>query len=471
MPNAPWRSATKISLIAGVLLALAAGTADAQDSPSNGGDVLRSGGGVLAQADSQVAAVVPYAGGTSLPVKIGIAGARIDDSVATASAGATDFGLLGTLGTLAIVGSPTLQRLGVPTGSLAAFHLPSPVTADSRTTTEAEGTPVFPKVNAGPLQLRGGFEHATAAENGPAHGRVELGALSVDLGIVSITTSGGVSETSATPTEIRATTSIGELRFDASGASPVLRGIEWRLVQQIGRPAVTSFSIGSAEIGPTRYAFNSPEQVLTAFSALNKVLGRTGLSITPPTATAGALSPLHIKLKDSQLAAKFVQPLYGGLLANAVNQVESTLVSGLPESGLGITVANVGLAALTGRGGVGLELGGISGNIGHRPVEEFHYGSVDQQRSTPDLAALGTNLDENSSALSTSDVLPIASTPSGGAPLRESDSSPVAHPILQAVAEKAPATVVLLGALAALATVAALDRRRLAAYLAAGGRV
>jgi hypothetical protein len=41
-------------------------------------------------------------------------------------------------------------------------------------------------------------------------------------------------------------------------------------------------------------------------------------------------------------------------------------------------------------------------------------------------------------------------------------------PLLQVVAEKAPAAVVLLGALGALATVAALDRRRLAAYLSQG---
>jgi hypothetical protein len=44
-------------------------------------------------------------------------------------------------------------------------------------------------------------------------------------------------------------------------------------------------------------------------------------------------------------------------------------------------------------------------------------------------------------------------------------------PLLQVAAEKAPAAVILLGALGALATVAALDRRRLAAYLSQGAHV
>ena len=132
MHSVPWRLAGSVAVAASAFVVLAATAADAQDG-SQPPELLRSGGGVLAQADSQVAAVVPYAGGTSLPIKLGISGARLDDSAATASSGAVDFGLLGALGTLAIVNSPTLQRVGVPTQSLSAFHLPSPVSADSRT--------------------------------------------------------------------------------------------------------------------------------------------------------------------------------------------------------------------------------------------------------------------------------------------------------------------------------------------------
>jgi hypothetical protein len=107
---------------AGVLAALVATPASGQESPPP--DVLRSGGEVLGQVDSQVAAVVPYAGGTSLPIKLGISGARLDAEVATASSAVVDFGLLGALGTLALVNSPTLKSVGVPTESFATFHLP-----------------------------------------------------------------------------------------------------------------------------------------------------------------------------------------------------------------------------------------------------------------------------------------------------------------------------------------------------------
>jgi hypothetical protein len=466
MPSVTCRFAGKAVVAASAFVALAATAAGAQEG-SSAPEVLRSGGGVLAQADSQVAAVVPYAGGTSLPIKLGISGARLDDTVATASSGTVDFGLLGALGTLAIVNSPTLQRVGVPTQSFAAFHLPSPITADSRTDTEVTATPVFPKVGVGPLEVRGGYEHATAAEKGPAHSRTEMGAASVDLGLITITTSGGVSETSASTAEVRSAASIGELRIGASGASPVLRGIEWRLVQRIGKPARASFSVGSAEIGPTRYAFDSPAQVAAGLAAVNKALKATGISVTLPVPGQSGVGPLTIKLKDAKAAATVVGPLYSRVLADAINQAESTIVAGLPESGLVVTVANVGLAAVTGRGGAAVELGGISGAIGYRPVELFDYRAPEQQRSTTDPAVLYASADQR--VVSAGDdasggPYPVPLPPAGTTRHEPSDTAP----ILQVAVEKAPAAVVLLGALGALAVVAALDRRRLAAYLSQG---
>ena len=82
-------------VLAGVAFVLLPPTAVGAQESTGGADVLQSGGGVLAQTDSQFAAVVPYAGGTALPVKIGIAGSRLDDAVATSSSGAADLGLLG----------------------------------------------------------------------------------------------------------------------------------------------------------------------------------------------------------------------------------------------------------------------------------------------------------------------------------------------------------------------------------------
>ena len=461
-------------VVAGAVLAvLATQPASGQEGPP--ADVLVSGGGILAQVDSQVAAVVPFAGGTSLPIKLGISGARLDGEVATASAAVVDFGLLGTLGTLALVNSPTLKSVGVPTESFASFRLPGPVTADSRSQPEAEATPVFPKVPVGPLEARGGHERATAPAKGPARARTEMGALAIDLGVVKITTGGGVSETLASAEEVRATTSIGELRFDASGAAPVLRGIEWRLVQRMGQPAQTSFSIGSAEIGPTRFAFDSPAEAAAGLDALNRALAPTGVSLVAPVATDGGLGPLTVQLRDSALAAQFVGPLYSQVLAAGVNQLESTLVSGLPESGLAITVANVGLAALTGRGGLAVELGGLAGGIGRRPVEEFRYGASEQAPvegplpgSGADVLGTGTALDDAGDSLAAgpaTDLGPAPVTPDGPG---TDDFGTAVQAALAVAEEKVPAAVLLLGALAALATVAALDRRRLALLSDAG---
>lgn len=463
---------------AGLLLALGAGAATAQQEGTP--DVVVSGGGILAQVDSQVAAVVPLAGGTALPIKFGISGARLDAEVATASAGVVDFGLLGALGTLALVNSPTLKSVGVPTESFASFRLPGPVTADSRSQPEAEATPVFPKVPVGPVEARGGHERATAPAKGPARARTEMGALTVDLGFLKITAAGGVSETLAGPEEISATTSLGELRFDASGAAPVLRGIEWRLVQRMGQPAQRTFSIGSAEIGPTRYAFDSPAETAAGLDALNQALVPTGLSVVAPAATDTGVGPLTIKLRDSALAAQFVGPVYSQVLAAGVNQLESTLVSGLPESGLAITVANVGLAALTGRGGLALELGGLAGGIGHRPLEEFRYAPSEQEPVSElpgtgvDVLGTGTALEDAGGSLTAdpgTDVGPAADV--GRAPTASSENAAggfdaSVRAALAVAEEKVPAAVLLGGALAALATVAALDRRRLALLADAG---
>jgi hypothetical protein len=450
---------------AGVLAALVATPASGQEGPPP--DVLRSGGEVLGQVDSQVAAVVPYAGGTSLPIKLGISGARLDAEVATASSAVVDFGLLGALGTLALVNSPTLKSVGVPTESFATFHLPGPVTADSRSQPDAEATPVFPKVPVGPIEARGGHERAVAPAKGPARARTEMGALTLDLGVVKITAGGGVSETLASAEEVRATTSIGELRVNASGTGPVLRGIEWRLVQRLGQPAQSSFSIGSAEIGPTRFAFDSPAEVAAGLAAFNQALLPTGLSIVAPAATETGLGPLTVKLRDSALAAQFVGPVYSQVLAAGVNQLESTLVSGLPESGLVVTIANVGLAAVTGHGGLGLELGGVGGAIGRRPVEEFRYAPSEQAPVSElpgagaDVLGTGTALDDTGSAFAAGPVADPGTTPAPGDG-GDGGFDATVQAALAVAEEKVPAAVLLFGALAALATVAALDRRRLA---------
>ena len=462
-----------MAAIVGAGLLLAVSAAPAAGQPDGTPDVLVSGGGILAQVDSQVAAVVPLAGGTSLPIKFGISGARLDAEVATASAAVVDFGLLGALGTLALVNSPTLKSVGVPTESFASFRLPGPVTADSRSQPEAEATPVFPQVPVGPVEVRGGHERATAPAKGPARARTEMGAFTVDLGFVKITAAGGVSETLAGAEEIRATTSLGELRFDASGAAPVLRGIEWRLVQRMGQPAQSTFSIGSAEIGPTRFAFDSPAEAAAGLDAFNQALVPTGLSLVAPATTDSGLGPLTIKLRDSALAAQFVGPVYSQVLAAGVNQLESTLVSGLPESGLAITVANVGLAALTGRGGLALELGGLAGGIGHRPVEEFRYAPSEQEpvselpSAGADVLGTGTALDDTGTAFAAGPVTDSGATP---APNEEGAGGfeAAVDAALAVAEEKVPAAGLLVGALAALATVAALDRRRLALLADAG---
>jgi len=470
------RTARKARVGAGLAAALllagaavpagAAGSASAEEPPP----VLRSGGGVLGTVSTQVVTVVPLVGDLALPVKVGTAGAQADGEVRRASSHVADLGLLGTLGIVAITGAPTLTRLGIPMSQFTgALKLPAATAVDSRSTTDGEARPVFPEVPVGPISVGGGHQEAHAGD-GTAVARTELGDMTVDLGVVTVELNGGVAQTTADATRVAATTTMGEMRFLTGGIEiGALRGLVWRYEQVLDQAPTSSFDIGSGRMGSFEMPLAAPAAGFEVAAALTQALAPVGLSLSlPQPRPDGGLTPLRVALEDSPGGGQFVRPVYSAALADAVNEAEAAIVAGVPESGLGLTVANVVLGAATGQGGVALELGGATGGIGRRPVEEFAYGGF----PAPPRPALPSATSPTTSA----NARPSAALPPSTAPTAQPASqapeapSPVLSRLASVIAdEAAPAVVVVLGGLGAALGLAALDRRRIAAIVAEVG--
>lgn len=479
-------------LVAVLLAAVAPGAgAGAQTDRSEASDTLTSGGEILGTASAQVLTVVPLVGDVGLPLKFGVAGAQSDGKVRRASSHVADLGLLGSLATLAIVGAPTLNRLGIPVSEFASgIQLPGGSLADSRGATDVEARPVLPEVPLGPVAVGGGHQEAKATEGGTAFARTELEDTVIDLGVAKIELNGGIAETIADASHVEATTTFGELRVITGTATiATLKGLVWRLEHKLDQEPVASFTIGSGSFG--RVTFPVPATGLDAMAeALTRVLSPIGLSLTMPAPRPdGGLTPLRVALDDSPLGAALVRPVYSALLADAVNQTEAAIVGGVPETGLAVTVANVVLSALTGQGGAAVELGGLSGTMGRRPIETFTYASF----AAPPRAALPAgSFSLGSLGDDAGGSLPVSPPTSftGAAPKRP-DPAPAPAPAPQppstltrpaaapsqprfrlasVVADESfPALLVVLGGLGAALAMAALDRRRIADLLREGG--
>lgn len=486
-----WRLRTGAAVIAVLVVPLSVLPAAAQE-PSDPGeqapagaapestDVLSSGGELVAMAEGQVLTVAAFAGGLALPVKVGVTAARLRGSTATATSGTLDLGLLGDLGLLAVANAPTLQQLGIDTSSVPAYApLPRPLTADSRATPEVDNRVALDAVRLGPVAVGAGYETARAPEGGPASSRTELGDLRIDLGLGDLLLAGGVAESEASATEVSASVSFGEMSFRVAG-NPfvVLRGIEWRMQQVVGEEPSGEFSLGSATVAGIRYASPGLEGLEVAASAINAVLAPGGVTLELPELTDTGVTPLRLMLKDSPAAFEYLNPLYSAMLADPVNAIEEALVAGVPEVGLAVTVANVLLAGLTGRGGARVDIGGLNASMATTPVESFSYGpsGFAAPSGPPPPASLpdgGTGPFASSAPSYTSapsstadEVSMPAPAPGDQQPALSRSAGPLSRTVSSVVGEDLPGALLL--GLGGLSVVAAwlYDRRRLAEWAA-----
>lgn len=471
------RSKCRRVTVALALLAVTTAPAVAQDAPTApasapvppGSDAFTSGGQPLAVVDGQLLTVAPFAGGLTLAVKVGTSGSRIRGTTATATSGTLDLGLLGDLALLAVSNAPTLARLGIDTSGVPAFvPLPRPKTADSRGIPEIDNRVALDAVRVGPAVVGVGHEMARAPDGGPAGSRTELADLRIDLGLAELLVAGGVAETSATPAEVTGSIAVGELSVRVAGTPLVaLKGLEWTARQALGTEPQGGFSVGTATVAGVPIAAPGLDTLEALASQINAALAPAGVTLQLPTLTAQGLSPLSLVLKDSPAAFDYINPIYSLALAEAINQIEAALVGGVPETGLAVTVANVLLAALTGRGGARVDIGGLTTSVGVTPSETFSYGSGPTGSAPPSMpsgAPPGPSGPARSGSASAAPPAPSTPPvePSGPA----AGGRDLAQTVSSVVAEDLPAALVL--AIGGIAIVGAwlVDRRRIADWAA-----
>ncbi len=500
MKTRVWNKPAKAKGIGAVVLAVTLSVAAlvpssgvvAQSTPPSGS--IQSGGGVKAQVDSQVLGINIFAGNFALPIKFGTSGARVDGKTASAASGALDLGLLGSLIGLALVNTPTLDKygltldfLGPALGALAAS------TSDSRTNAGALKTRNVPEMVRGPLQFRNATETVSAPENGPSTSKTTVGRFGLDLGVVQISVEGMESTTFADPKEIKATSYLNLLEFKIAGVPTALRNLRWDFSQKLGEAPVSSFIVESGQIGPMHYDMSRPGYMNAGIARINEMLAgvNAGITLRAPTENAdkpGTLSSLRFELKNSKLLADTIGKIFLSTISDTYFDWSEDQAAKIPELGLVFTVVNIVIGALTGQGGLSLEIGGVGGAIAPKPVETFSYGtpggSTSQGTSSPPPPT--TTAAPQTSSQST--VAPrrsasVTTVPATTTPATTVVTTPTTYPgsseeSFQSLgstekvvaSEKFPGLLIILFAAVALAVLWAVDRRRIQTVIAKGER-
>lgn len=375
--------------------------------------LLPTGGGArganteaVGLAVARVAAVAPLTANLALEVGMAQSGADISGQVARGESSSFTFGIIGLLA-----------------GSLPVA-LPQPAKADTRNTERIDRTAVLPPIGVSPVVLQTTHERAWVSKAPPS------GAARTTLGDVEIpnllSIGGGVSEARIDANLGQAMSSVGELSIAPLGQPlVVLEGLEWRAAQEAGTEPTASFSIGSGWVMGTRYPADGPAEMKAFFEAANTALGLTGLMIVAPEVVTLAdgsrrVTPLRVQLRDAQIAKETAGRVYPNV-AEQVNAVLNGVGDNAPpEAGLGLLVANVGIAALTGNGGVRAEIGGATARLATREIPD-----LDQFRKKAGAAGAPGGGDDGDSALA--DLTPtmdsIGGDSTGGPRLGTADST------------------------------------------------
>jgi hypothetical protein len=185
------------------------------------------------------------------------------------------------------------------------------------------------------------------------------------------------------------TVTIGRLAL--GGGVVVLEGLRWEVHQRTGKldDAGGSFSVKGITIGGTNLAPPTVGQLAAALQQVNDALKPIGLRLDAPTAHVdggvASVGPLGIHVQASEPGRAVGAPLVG-----AIQPVRDPITSGIikasPEAGGLVTIGDITIGALTGKGGLDLQLGGGSAYTeGERFASPF--GSFDLAVSAVALGA------------------------------------------------------------------------------------
>ena len=350
------------------VLALVASPAAAQDgSRGDDGFVLGSGNGIATTVK-----LGPQTGGLTVAVTLGQALADYQGRVARASSRAIDFGVI----ELALTAPGCF---GAPP-SFQKEDFPQPLDADSRD--EAS--------NAGKIEQEGGSEpgspllatvgrkYVQAVPTPESRALTTTAAFGIE-GLIEV--GAGVSEVVSRIVDEEAREVYGSVdvaSVELLGGAIRMGGLHWQATHRTGKDPETTgiFSIATLTVNGTPVPVPAgAEAAAIPIATVNAVLAGTGLSLVPPaldtTADAAHITPLTIRMTDSQLGRAVVAPVVTAGqsgreaffdLYYELFECGGTLgdVQYLGSVGRGAVLpSDIALSALTGTGGFVLELGGV----------------------------------------------------------------------------------------------------------------
>jgi hypothetical protein len=313
-------------------------------------------------AVGRVARVVARASGLPLAVSFGGTLAHYQGTTARGEAAALDLGILGVLLT---------TPMGCGRAPLSPDQLPKRTIADS-----AGGETSASKDLVGNGPIGAGREQAAARPGA----RGDAAFTSAALALGDLVTSG--EGRSATTTELidgqerKAQAEVGFGRVDIAGGLVSLRGLRWTAEQRTGVGGAVlgaggSFGLDQVVVAGLPLPAATPLELASAFGAANSVIAPFGLRLEPPQVTKATadrevrVTPLKLVLGDGTAAKPLLGPLMSNLqpgreaLLEAMERFQYGECGAGNGAGLAFTFVDVVAAAMSGSGGIDLELGGV----------------------------------------------------------------------------------------------------------------
>ena len=350
------RTAAVLGMCCTVLLAASA------PAPANGPFVQGS-----ADAVANVGRLVARASGLPLAVTFGNSLGHYQGITARAESATLDLGVLGILLTTSTGGCGS----GGGKPPFSPDQLPQRTVADSR---EGETSAAEDVAGGGPVGL--GRQEASARPGALAEAAYTSGALGLGEMLVS---NEGRSASVAELVDGKERRAQAQVRFgdvDLAGGLVSLRGLRWTAEHRTGAGgqvlgADGTFGLDSVIVAGIPLPTATPLELAAAFGAANKAIAPYGLRLEPPqvTKTSGdrevRVTPLKLVLGDGTAAKPLLGPLMSETqparqaLLEAMNRFGYGDCNLGAAGGMAFTFVDVVAAALSGNGGIDLELGGV----------------------------------------------------------------------------------------------------------------
>ena len=338
------RAFRRSAAVAAVALAAVATTAIV--SPAHAEEDFVAGSG---RVTTRVVKVGPTAGRLSFAPSVGLATADYTGTAARAESKLFDFAALdSSLPKQLVEQSPSVR---VDSGDDGA---------EQGTTRSSPGLPADSPIKAG-----GTTQTAKANEDPAGDAGFTLGDFEPVPGVVEMSGAKATSHAGVVGGATRVATGrveIGRLAF--GGGQVVLEGLTWDVRQRTGtaKEATATFGIKGITIAGQQLAPPStPAQLAQVFTQLNGALKPLGIRLDAPTSGdqggVASITPLGIHLEASEVGRTVGPPVLEGIQPIR-DPIATGIIAANPDAGGLVTLGDVVAGALTGKGGIDVQLGG-----------------------------------------------------------------------------------------------------------------